>query len=77
MRILRCNKHKASKNYMYYNGVILKGSTYYRGFAIAENNMPFEFMFTDSNIYQKEKINQNILINEFRIYYGWRKKLCN
>lgn len=77
MRILRCDKHRAKKQYKYYLGFVNPGDFYYRGFAITETGAPFEFMFTDATIYHNKKIAYKILADELRIYYTWRKQTCN
>ena len=74
MRILRCDKHTARKNYVYYNGSIVCGDIYYRGFAINETGLPFEFMFTDTKIYDNRKVPYKILETELAIYYNNRKQ---
>ena len=73
MRIINCRKHKATKQYVYYDGIISKGDTYFRGFAVNDAKIPFEFMFTNNKFYDQGKVPMQILIDEFDIYYSKRR----
>ena len=66
-RIINVYHLKAKYFYHYYNGVISPGQYYYRGFAVF-NNIPFEFFFTDDNIFYKRKISNSILMMEYFIH---------
>ena len=57
----------AKKNYNYYNGKIKIGDSYYRGFALF-NGIPFEFLFTDKNVYKGMKFPSKILSEEYIIH---------
>lgn len=74
MVVLLCKKFNARKDYVYYDGVIHKGEAYFRGFAIAPNNIPFEFMFTDASFCEEARIPTEVLEKECVIYYTKRKK---
>lgn len=63
-RIINVHYLKAKYFYKYYGGVIVPGQYYYRGFAVF-NNTPFEFFFTDDNIFYKRKISNSILMMEY------------
>lgn len=64
-RIINVRYHKAKKEYSYYDGKIYTGNYYYRGFAVDKRNKPFEFFFTDDNIWEKKKISTQILYQEY------------
>ena len=64
-RVISVKKIKqATKDYIYYNGYISKGSSYYRGFA-RRDGVVFEFFFTDDNIFKQGMIHEDILDYEF------------
>lgn len=63
----------ATKDYPYYNGTILKGTSYYRGFG-TRSGVPFEFFFTEELLYKRRKIKLNILKTEFEDYWFRRCK---
>lgn len=67
-RVINVKRYRAKKHYKYYDGEIFPGTYYYRGFAINEKKVPFEFFFTDDSFWEKEKIPTNILKQEFERY---------
>ena len=71
-RVINVKYHKARKTYTYYNGVITPGQYYYRGFAVDQTNTPFEFFFTEDEIFNKLKIATNILYEEYVRYWNIR-----
>ena len=73
MRIVKCRKHKARKQYDYYAGTISEGDVYFRGFAVTITNLPFEFMFTDRKFYDEGKIPFKLLIEELKLDYNKRR----
>lgn len=66
-RIINVHYLKAKYFYKYYDGVIAPGQYYYRGFAVF-NRIPFEFFFTEDDIFNKGKISNSILIKEYSIH---------
>lgn len=61
----------ARKSYRYYNGIIKKGQSYYRGFGVRDS-VPFEFFFTDDAIFDKRRIRMCILESEYDDYWTRR-----
>lgn len=71
-RIINVRHHKAKKDYKYYDGRIISGQYYYRGFAVTKANEPFEFFFTDPTIYSNKNIASKILYEEYVRYHNNR-----
>lgn len=76
MRVINCRRYKARKRYKYYDGEINVGHIYFRGFAVNDNDEPFEFMFTDNKFYNERKIPKTLLNQEFNMH-AERRKLRN
>ena len=70
-RVINVTYQKARKAYKYYGGKIIPGTYYYRGFGVYGNE-PFEFFFTDDDIFNSRKIAIRILYDEYVRYWNRR-----